>query len=403
MPFLGKSLLNLQIEFLQSLGFKQIIAVLNRDSDQIGNKNIQTVIQSGQGQAAAILSAKKYIGDEPVLILNADDIVSPSLFESLFYILNRNVNILVGFKTTNYFPGGYLKLNGKKVLKIIEKPGIGEEPGNFVRLVCDYYKNGKKLINTLETILPQNNDMQYEDGINALIFQGEEFEILEYEDTWIPLKYPWQTLDVTGYFLQRIQKSAKPKSVNIHKSAHLSGPIVFGENVKVMENAKISGPTYIGNNTIIGNNTLIRESMVGNDCVIGFSSDIARSYIGDHVWLHSNYIGDSVICDHVTLGAGTVAANLRLDEKSIFSDIKNNQVDSYRKKFGTIVGGNTRIGIDVKIMPGVKIGKNSIIGPGILLDKDLADNKKCFLKQQVIIEDNRQIPTGSRSEFRKKI
>ena len=40
-------------------------------------------------------------------------------------------------------------------------------------------------------------------------------------------------------------------------------------------------------------------------------------------------------------------------------------------KLGAIIGDNCRTGINVSIMPGVKIGPNSIIGPSVNLTEDV--------------------------------
>ncbi len=50
-------------------------------------------------------------------------------------------------------------------------------------------------------------------------------------------------------------------------------------------------------------------------------------------------------------------------------------LDERSDKFGRIyIGENTNIGWDVIIMPGVKIGKNCIIGAGAVVTKDVPDN-----------------------------
>ena len=76
----------------------------------------------------------------------------------------------------------------------------------------------------------------------------------------------------------------------------------------------IKGPAHIGENSIIANNSLVRGSMVGRDCVVGFTTEVTRSYLNKEVWMHSNYIGDSIIDSNVSFGAGSVTGNLRFDE-----------------------------------------------------------------------------------------
>ncbi|TRM80035.1 nucleotidyltransferase, partial [Sulfolobus sp. A20-N-F6] len=62
---------------------------------------------------------------------------------------------------------------------------------------------------------------------------------------------------------------------------------------------------------------------------------------------------------------------LRFDEKEVKVTIKNERVNSNRKKLGAIVGAHVRTGINVSILPGVKIGAYAWIFPGAVVDRDV--------------------------------
>jgi NDP-sugar pyrophosphorylase family protein len=146
----------------------------------------------------------------------------------------------------------------------------------------------------------------------------------------------------------------------------------MGDNVVVLENAVIRGPTYIGPNSVIGNNSLVRDySHIGANCLVGYSTEVKGSYIGDRCWFHMNYIGDSIIGDGCSFGAGTVLANFRFDECNISVEIEGEAVDTGLDKFGAIIGDNCKTGVNVSVMPGIKIGPNSIVAPHVCLSEDL--------------------------------
>ena len=191
-----------------------------------------------------------------------------------------------------------------------------------------------------------------------------------------------------SYFLNKISDQ-KIKKGFIHKSAVISGNVYIEEGARILENTKIVGPTYIGQGTIIGQNCLVRESMIGANCVVGYSTEIARSYVAENCWFHTNYIGDSVISENVSMGAGTVLANYKLDETTINSFISKQKLDTGKVKLGSVIGKNVRIGVNCSIMPGIKIGENSLVGASIILDKDLPSNKYCvFSGSNYITKDN---------------
>ena len=125
------------------------------------------------------------------------------------------------------------------------------------------------------------------------------------------------------------------------------------ENVRIMENAVVRGPCYIGKNSVIGNNVLIREGVhIGDDCVVGFSTEIKHSYIGDRCWFHSNYIGDSIIADRCSFGAGTITANLRFDEEEVTVLDNGRPLNSGLNRLGAIIGADSKTGVNVSI-PGL--------------------------------------------------
>jgi bifunctional UDP-N-acetylglucosamine pyrophosphorylase/glucosamine-1-phosphate N-acetyltransferase len=101
----------------------------------------------------------------------------------------------------------------------------------------------------------------------------------------------------------------------------------------------------------------------------------------------------------VAIGAGSVLANFRLDEKVIKSRISNEFLDTGKIKLGAAIGENVRIGVNVSIMPGVKIGRDCFLGAGVVLDKDLPDDKYCALKSgQYTVKDNLNGHKNSRRE-----
>jgi bifunctional UDP-N-acetylglucosamine pyrophosphorylase/glucosamine-1-phosphate N-acetyltransferase len=200
--------------------------------------------------------------------------------------------------------------------------------------------------------------------------------VVPYPDFWAPIKYPWHILEVVNHFLNTCQPRISA-SASISEKATIEGKVIIGDNVRVLENAVIRGPVYIGPNCIIGNNALVRDySHIGADCVIGYCTEVKSSYIGDRCWFHSSYIGDSVIGKDCSFGAGTVLANFRFDEQNISVRVGDEVIDTGRDKLGAIVGDNCKTGINASVMPGTRIGPNSIVGSHVCLTKDLEPGKK---------------------------
>ena len=395
--FFDKPLIYQTLLQLVKFGFSQIVIVTNKDnkesfvriSREWKNVSWEFVEQTDQrGMAGAVISAKKYIDQKPVLIIGPTDIHENILYSDFANLVKIGSEaILAGTTLNQYFPGGYLTVKDNYVIDLVEKPEPSKRPSNIVNFVFDYFKDVNLLIDEIEQIKTTKDNI-YEQAIAGLIKKGVKFRFLPYKGYWGYLKYPWHILSLMEYYLGKITER-KIKNVQIDRSSNISGNVFIEEGARVMENAKIVGPSYIGSGTIIGTNCLIRESMIGNDCVIGFGSEITRSYIGNNSWLHRNFVGDSVLDENVSMGAGAVTANLKLNEQHVNTFINGKKTGSGRNRLGAIIGSNVRIGINASIMPGTKIGKNSHVGAGVVLDADLPDDKFCTLSSSYKIVENK--------------
>lgn len=393
--FLGKPLIAWQVEMIEKAGFDEIIVVggshnIERLSETLPNVKVVEQKNLDEGMRGAVLAGKDLIGNEPVLIFSSNDVVEQSAFELIKDNIDDNIDgLLLGKKVTEYFPGGYLKVDETgMVSSIVEKPGEGNEPSDMVNLVVHWYKDYQKVVSALQATSSDSDDV-YEVALDGMIKSGSKIKAVSYDGIWQPIKFPWHIHAVFKYLFSVTEKSIA-KSAQISDKATIKGEVIIGENVRIFEGAVINGPVYIGNNCVVANNSLVRDSHIGDNCVIGFNTEVARSYLSNKIWTHSNYLGDSVIGDNVSFGAGTVTGNLRLDEDNISINVNGNKIDTKTNKIGLITGNNIRFGINVSLMPGVKVGSNSIIGAGIVIAQDIEDNSFVRGSIDIKISENKK-------------
>lgn len=406
-PVVGKPIIEYLIDELARAGFSHFVVVTNpldkMAMDHVTkNRSMAVVVQQKPtGMADALLTAAPLAGDGPCLVVSAHDFVEPSLVKHISDACLKGKPFFVGKKTDRYFDGGYYKMDGEKIVGIIEKPGAGNEPSPYLNLVYDYFPHIGDFIDILKKTKSEKDDI-YEKALDIYL-STHEVDCLIYDGFWQPLKYPWHVLDLMEYVLHSRVKEYRGKNVEIKSDVIIEGPVHIEDNVRIFEHTKIIGPCYIGKNTIIGNNNLIRTSHIADDCVTGFNTDISRSYIGSGCWFHSNYIGDSVLEENVSMGSGSVLANLRLDESEITSVVQGIKIHTMKNKLGAIIGKNVRIGVNTSIMPGIKIGQDSLIGAGIVVSTDIEDGSYCTGTMVIEKKKNQSSSTTSRDEFRKRI
>jgi len=64
--------------------------------------------------------------------------------------------------------------------------------------------------------------------------------------------------------------------------------------------------------------------------------------------------------------------------------IKHQLVDSGREKLGVIMGDHVETGINVALLPGVRIGSRTWIGPGAIVSEDVPSETVILVKQSYI-------------------
>lgn len=374
--FSEQSLLSWQFKKIKQLGNKIHVVTNEQNFQQIKkivesfHKNSFVYPQKGQGQSAAILTLKDKLKGT-TLILNANDLYEDDLIQELISEIGRVKPdvLLSAVLVDQYVPGGYLRIKSGKVDEVVEKPGQKERPSNFFKLVVDYFKDIEEFIEFMTPLKGEGDDL-YERALSKYMKTGKITHFFEYKKAWATLKYPWHVLSASKLILANI-KSHRGKNVTVDRRAKIIGDVYLDDGVKVLEYSKIVGPTFIGKNSVVGNYSLVVESMIGRQCMIGGYTEVTRSYLGKNVWLHRNYIGDSVLEDNILIGAGTILANFRFDERNIRSYVDGTPISSGLNKFGAIIGSNVKIGVGSTLMPGVKVGPKSQVLPHQMIKEDV--------------------------------
>lgn len=413
LKFLGKPLIQYQLDMLNAAGFDDFVLIagahnLGQLSDLARSLdyhvNVLEQKDLDEGMAGAVMTAKEAITEDDggMLIVSANDIVEMSAYQLIKEAAEDFAfeAAMIGKKVEEYFPGGYLEVDQEqKILKVVEKPGEGNEPSDMINLVIHYFKHPQKLFEHVENANSDRDD-KYEVALTKMMYEGAAIKAVPYDGSWQAVKFPWHIQKLFHYFMENAEASISDKA-EIAESAQIKGKVIIEDGVRIFDNAVVQGPAYIGKNCIIANNALVRDVNMGEGCVAGYSTEIARSFLGDDVWTHSNYIGDSVIGTNVSFGAGTVTGNLRLDERNIMVDIKGEKVDSGSPKFGLITGNGVRAGVNTSFMPGVKIGSGSFVGAGIVVAQDIEEGKYVYGKTELTIKDNKAvIDEEARGKFR---
>jgi bifunctional UDP-N-acetylglucosamine pyrophosphorylase/glucosamine-1-phosphate N-acetyltransferase len=278
---------------------------------------------------------------------------------------------------------GVVELKGDRVTRIHEKPSpkVPREAwvnsGIYV-LDFDIFRSIK------ETPLSRRSEYELTASLQRLIEEGKEIKAatISRED-WMDIGRPWDLLEANERVLMNFTPQVKG---TVEAGTTIKGPVWLEESASIKSGCYVEGPAYIGERSAVGPNSRVRPcTSIGNDVNVGTSCEVKNSIImsGSKV-PHLSYIGDSIIGENCNLAAGTITANVRLDEARVNVKLKGRLLSSGRKKLGVIMGDGVQTGINSSIMPGVRIGASSYIGPGVVVYKDVPANQMVLAKQALV-------------------
>ena len=189
---------------------------------------------------------------------------------------------------------------------------------------------------------------------------------------------------------EKLRNNALSKGVNLiaPDTIFLSKDTKFGKNVTVEPYVVIGPKVKIGNNVIIKSFSHIEDTLMENNVTVGPYARLrpgtilkAGSKIGNFVEIkkskigknskvsHLSYIGDANVGQNVNIGAGTITCNY-----------------DGSKKHKTSISDNVFIGSNTSLVAPVKIDKNSTVGAGSVITRNVKKNSLALTrsKQQEI-------------------
>jgi bifunctional UDP-N-acetylglucosamine pyrophosphorylase/glucosamine-1-phosphate N-acetyltransferase len=373
LPIANKTILEHQLDALHGLidGAVLVVGYLEemiRDhmGDSYRGIHIDYVVQKEQlGTGHALLQCKDFI-DGPFIAMNGDDLYDPADLTRLAQ--EEQASLSIEIEDPRSF-GVYEVNDDLEVIRLEEKP---EKPASNLAN-AGVYKFTPRVFDVLEeTKLSSRGEIELTSAIQT-IAESSVFRVVKAEGHWLPIGYAWDLLTANEYLLKHFLETNIDGEV--HSAADVSGPLALGKGSVIRSGVVIEGPVCIGENSVIGPNAYLRPgTTIGNGCKVGQACELKNTILFDGAQVpHLSYIGDTVIGANSNLGAGTITANLRHDNKNIRTVIKKDIIDTGRRKFGAIIGDNVHTGINTSILPGRKLWPNTGTWPGAVVKKDVTE------------------------------
>lgn len=192
-----------------------------------------------------------------------------------------------------------------------------------------------------------------------------DLQSFKHADLFKDLPFVWEALTRIESYLKAISlgkiESLIPNGVFLI-DPHL---ISIGKETTIEPGVYIKGPCIIGDQCSVRHGAYIRGNVIAGDrCVIGHDTEAKNAILLDHAHAaHFAYLGDTILGNHVNLGAGTKCANLKLNSDPVTIDYLEQNIETGLRKFGAIIGDFSQTGCNAVTNPGTLIGQNVICYP----------------------------------------
>ncbi len=163
----------------------------------------------------------------------------------------------------------------------------------------------------------------------------------------------------------------------------IRGNVIAGENVVIDSGAILNGTVAIGDGSEVRNGCFIEDgSVIGRDCVVSHAAELA-GVLFDGVYLYHYMEIYGIVGTNTDIGAATVCGSLRFDDGETTHRIKGRREVPSNHSNASFIGDYCRTGVNAILQPGHRIGPYSIVGPGVILDRDVAPRTGVRVSQEL--------------------
>ena len=395
-PLLGIPMIEHVVAKSLSLKPKKITMLIHKGLKFLEKKypKINFIIQEpqlGTGHAVQIFTKKNNTKKNNVLVLYGDNpLIDEQDLKKVVLHLKNNHICLLGFEQKNNSSYGVIVEKNNLVESIVEYKDATEEQKKIE--ICnsgimglsskvlsyifdiknnnnkkefyltDIVKISKKYNHLTKLIVAKNSNSAL--GVNDMKELSVAEKILQDSLRDKALKHGVHMKSPETVFLSKDTKFGK--NVTIDPYVVIGAKVVIGNQVHIqsfshIENAVIKNKVSIGPYARIRPGTILNDnSKVGNFVEIKNSKIDKFSKVN-----HLSYVGDADVGERVNIGAGTITCN--------YDGVKKSK---------TKIKKNSFIGSNTSLVAPVTIGKNSIIGAGSVITKNVNDNKLALTRAE---------------------
>jgi bifunctional UDP-N-acetylglucosamine pyrophosphorylase/glucosamine-1-phosphate N-acetyltransferase len=404
-PLAGKPLVQYVVEMATQLTSEKPLLVVGHGADQVrqvvGDRVIYVEQREQLGTGHAVLQARPLLEgrSETVAVCYADmPFLSADTLRRLLELHTETkgpITMLTVEADDSMGFGRILRDEAGQVIGIVEEAVASAAQKEIRELNCGVYCfDGDWLWPHLAQLpLSPKGEYYLTDLVAMAVAEGRRVEALRISDVTEVLGINDRThlAQAEAVMRQRINNKWMLEGVTLLDPTlvFIDATVEIGQDTVVYPNTYLQGATVIGRRCRLGPNTIVRDSVIGDGCVIeasvvegavleegvdvgpfshlrpgahlakgvhvGNFGEVKNSYLGPGTKMgHFSYLGDATVGKDVNIGAGTITCNY-----------------DGQRKHPTIIEDGAFIGSDTMLVAPVRVGAGAKIGAGSVVTHDI--------------------------------
>ncbi len=419
----GRPLVAYPARMARDLGCSPTVLVVGHGAEEVksavGEPDLRYALQSEQlGTGHALMAARETLDDfsGDLLLLCGDvPLLRASTLERLIRYHAEQVAALTVLTAEVSDPHGYGRIvrEGEEILRIVEEKDASASEKTIREINTGIYVFRAPLVfELLESIGRDNSQGEYylTDVVEAARARGHNVRALPAadEEEILGINDRVQLARAADILRGRINEELMRSGVTLEdpSASYIEAGVRIGRDTVVQPGVHLRGKTTIGEGCLIEPGVVVTDCIIGNSvhlkagsvlqgAEVGESSMVGpmahlrpgtvlkgRNKVGNFVETkkaiiglgskssHLTYIGDAEVGADVNIGCGTITCNY---------DGVN--------KHKTIIEDGVFVGSDTQFVAPVRIGRNSLIGAGSTITKDVPPDSLAVSRSPQVVRE----------------
>lgn len=410
-------LAQVMVERLVQAGFGRVLVVVDEHGGPVraallGQESVEVISASTSGSAEALLAAWGRSEGSPLVAVPGDTLVSRADLVAMREVAERGeveaavLAAPMGAEDPNRVIG--IERRGDELAEVVGHP---RESAWRWTGVCAFQPSFRRFLEANPGLLenvPVGGMPAPEGDISASVSlaveKGATVQVVESRGGFVDLDKPWHILEANHVYARdwfsRAEAGSIAAGATVSDQADIEGRLTVAEGATVGPRVRIRGDVYVGPGAVVDNGAILHgpvmvgantrvsdycqvsHAIVGAKCVVGHGAEYTGVlFAGTYLYHYCEIYG--VLGASVDIGAATVCGTLRFDDGDRAHRVQGAWERPAMGANASYLGDYSRTGVNAILMPGVKVGAYSCIGPGVVLYDDVPDRSLVLVKQEL--------------------